>query len=148
MNIFSYLCEQIEVIQLGFHYLMMPVPSASGLKDEGKYMPPNTFRRYIQLMAIFSEPNTGEETENTGSNPSVNDIIIIDPECLELDLNHGRINKLQNLEPLTQVERLYLRWNLISKIENLDTLVTLQELELYDNQIVKIENLDALVNLE
>lgn len=78
----------------------------------------------------------------------MNEIIVIDPDCLELDLNHGRINKLQNLEPLTSVERLYFRWNLITKIENLDHLVTLKELELYDNQITKIENLGNLVNLE
>lgn len=79
---------------------------------------------------------------------TVNDIIIIDPDTLELDLNHGRIGKLQNLEPLTQIERLFLRWNLITKIENLSTLTTLKELELYDNQITKIEGLDCLQNLE
>lgn len=89
-----------------------------------------------------------EEVQNSNDSPTVNDIVVIDPDCIELDLNHGRINKIQNLEPLTQIENLYFRWNLISKIENLDTLVTLKELELYDNQITKIENLGALVNLE
>jgi protein phosphatase 1 regulatory subunit 7 len=95
---------------------------------------------------LLAGGTTPEKTEEKGV--SVNEIMIVDPETLELDLNHGRIDKLQNLEPLTQIERLYLRWNLITKIENLDTLVTLRELELYDNQIVKMENLDALVNLE
>lgn len=88
-----------------------------------------------------------------------------------LDLNHGRVGKIENLEPLTQLKRfelkiwdnsrrfdnlllfvfffrLYLRWNMIKKIENLDTLITLEELELYDNQITKIENLNHLVNLQ
>lgn len=65
-----------------------------------------------------------------------------------MDLNHARIGRLENLECLTCVEGLYLRWNLIKKIENLSTLVTLRELELYDNQISVIENLEALVNLE
>lgn len=66
----------------------------------------------------------------------------------EVDMNHHKIGRLENLEPLTKVERLYLRWNLIKKIENLETLVTLRELELYDNQITTLENLDNLVNLE
>lgn len=79
---------------------------------------------------------------------STNELIILDPEALEVDLNHGKIAKLENLECLRQVEALYLRWNLIKKIENLHSLVTLKELELYDNQLTVIENLDALVNLE
>lgn len=89
-----------------------------------------------------------EHSNESGDGPTVNEIIIIDPDCLELDLNHGRINKLQYLEPLTCVEKLYFRWNFITKIENLDHLVTLKELELYDNQITKIENLGCLMNLE
>lgn len=88
------------------------------------------------------------ERQENQDQPTINDIIIVDPETLELDLNHGRIGKLENLEPLQCIERLYLRWNLIKKIEGLSTLTTLVELELYDNQITKIENLDALVNLE
>lgn len=88
------------------------------------------------------------KSENGEDGPTINDIIIIDPETDTLDLNHGRIGKLQNLEALRNLERLYLRWNLIKKIENLSTLTTLLELELYDNQITVIENLDALVNLE
>lgn len=87
------------------------------------------------------------ESENETA-ATVNNIAVINPDILELDLNHGRINKLENLEPLICLERLYLRWNLITKIENLDTLVTLKELELYDNQITKLENLGGLVNLE
>lgn len=99
-----------------------------------------------------TSPKPGGDHQSSGHSHSgqltVNDIIIIDPDTLELDLNHGRIGKLQNLEPLTQIERLYLRWNLITKIENLSTLTTLKELELYDNQITKIEGLEALQNLE
>lgn len=91
---------------------------------------------------------TNAERQEHEDQPTINDIIIVDPTTLELDLNHGRIGKLENLEPLQCIERLYLRWNLIKKIEGLSTLTTLVELELYDNQITKIENLDALVNLE
>lgn len=94
------------------------------------------------------QPELEAQVNEVTEGPTINDIIIIDPETTELDLNHGRIGKLDNLEPLTCIERLYLRWNLITKIENLDTLTTLQELELYDNQITKIENLGALVNLQ
>lgn len=94
-------------------------------------------------------PGAEESEENKDSNDApVNDIIVIDPKTTELDLNHGRIGKIDNLEPLECIERLYLRWNFIKKIENLSTLTTLVELELYDNQITEIENLGALVNLE
>lgn len=96
------------------------------------------------LLGNPSAPEGGVES----TDPNVNELMVIDPETLELDLNHGRIGKMENLEPLTQIERLFLRWNLIKKIENVSTLVTLKELELYDNQITKIENLGALVNLE
>lgn len=75
-------------------------------------------------------------------------VITIDPECYELDLNHGRIEQIRNFEPLVNIEKLYLRWNLIKKIENLQTLTTLVELELYDNQITQLEGLETLVNLE
>lgn len=76
------------------------------------------------------------------------DVITIDPECEELDLNHGRIGKIEHLEQMVKLERLFLRWNLLKKIENLDSLTRLVELELYDNQITEIENLDNLVNLQ
>lgn len=78
----------------------------------------------------------------------IEDIITIDPDCDVLDLNHARIGKIEHLEPLVNLERLFLRWNLLKKIENLETLTTLVELEFYDNQITVIENLDTLVNLE
>lgn len=76
------------------------------------------------------------------------DVITIDPEAEWLDLNHARIGKIENLEPMVKLERLFLRWNLLKQIENLDHLTRLVELELYDNQIVEIENLDTLVNLQ
>lgn len=99
--------------------------------------------------------DVAEEAEKgTESTPAVEEVnedentVIIDPESEELDLNHHKIMKLQDFEPLTKLKKLCLRWNLIKKIENLSTLTTLVELELYDNQITEIENLDALVNLE
>ena len=89
---------------------------------------------------VEQEPAENEETV---------DMRILDPDTIDLDLNHGRIGKIENLEPLTQLETLCLRWNMIKKIENLNTLgSTLTELELYDNQITVLENLDSLVNLE
>ena len=48
--------------------------------------------------------------------------------------NHGRIAVMENLEVLTRVETLCLRWNMISKIQNVATLTSLTELDLYDNQ--------------
>ena len=49
--------------------------------------------------------------------------------------NHGRIAVMENLEVLTRVETLCLRWNMISKIQNVSTLTSLTELDLYDNQV-------------
>lgn len=76
------------------------------------------------------------------------EILILIMSFQEVDLNHRRIAKIENLETLTCVETLCLRWNLIKKIENLHALIMLKELELYDNQITLIENLTPLVNLE
>lgn len=78
----------------------------------------------------------------------IEDVITLDPEMDVLDLNHARIGKIENLEPMVKLESLFLRWNLLKKIENLSTLTSLVELEFYDNQITEIENLDELVNLE
>lgn len=96
----------------------------------------------------LSQSSTEEEAATAAADSEANELVILDPNATEVDLNHGRIAKLENLECLLQVEGLYLRWNLIKKIENIDMLVTLRELELYDNQITEIENLDTLVNLE
>lgn len=103
---------------------------------------------YYHYGFVFVVKPEAAPEEDRQVQPTINEIIVIDPDAIELDLNHGRIGKLENLEPLQCIERLYLRWNLIKTIENLNTLVTLKEVELYDNQITKIENLDALVNLE
>ena len=92
---------------------------------------------------ISDEDNANQDDDETV------DLRIVDPDTFDLDLNHGRIGKIENLDGLTQLETLSLRWNLIKKIENLNSLgATLRELELYDNQIDTLEHLDALVNLD
>uniref|UniRef100_A0AC35U9X7 Innexin n=1 Tax=Rhabditophanes sp. KR3021 TaxID=114890 RepID=A0AC35U9X7_9BILA len=75
-------------------------------------------------------------------------IIEVAGDVKVLDLTKTRITEISNLEFLTSIEELTLRWNGIKKIHNLDSLVTLTYLELYDNLIEKIENLDCLVNLK
>lgn len=35
----------------------------------------------------------------------VEDLITLDPEQTEVDLNHGRIGKIENFEPLVNLER-------------------------------------------
>jgi len=52
-----------------------------------------------------------------------------------LDLSFNRITKIQNLENLTKLNKLYLCANKISKIENLSNLTALNMLELGDNKI-------------
>ena len=64
------------------------------------------------------------------------ELCILDPEAIDVDLNHCRIAKIEHLEGLKQVETLCLRWNLIKTIENVSMLTTLRELELYDNQVI------------
>lgn len=114
------------------------------------------------VVATTKKENDSEPTElvqdsssltvaGIGDGPTIakiEDVITLDPECGELDLNHARIGKIEHLEVMVNLERLFMRWNLLKKIENLETLTGLVELELYDNQITEIENLDALVNLE
>lgn len=98
------------------------------------------------------ETPSDSEPGATGSDgptiAKIEDVITLDPECDVLDLNHARIGKIEHLEGMVKLERLFMRWNLLKKIENLSTLTGLVELEFYDNQITEIENLDALVNLE
>ncbi|KAK2706195.1 hypothetical protein QYM36_016286 [Artemia franciscana] len=96
-------------------------------------------------IASSDEEHTPDAQQNEGE---TNELVILDPEAEDVDLNHGRIAKIENLEALQSVKTLSLRWNFIKKIENLSTLTTLKELELYDNQITKIEGLESLVNLE
>ena len=50
-------------------------------------------------------------------NPNVN-LLRCDTD---VDLNHGKIARIENLDHLTQVETISLRWNLIKKIENLNS---------------------------
>ena len=102
-----------------------------------------------EQMIVDTSPHTmGPPNEILSEEPNDEETVVIDPESEELDLNHHRIAKIQDFEPLTKLKKLCLRWNLIKKIENLSTLSTLTELELYDNQITEIENLEALTNLE
>jgi protein phosphatase 1 regulatory subunit 7 len=64
-----------------------------------------------------------------------------------LDMSFNRFKKLENVERLVKLKKLYLVHNQIGKIENLDTLVGLELLELGDNKLRSIENLDMLKNL-
>ena len=63
--------------------------------------------------------------------------------CLQ---NHGRIAVMENMEVLTRVETLCLRWNMISKIQNVATLTSLTELDLYDNQARLVGSFSGVYN--
>ena len=84
--------------------------------------------------AKISDPESDQESAMPKEEES-EELCILDPDAIDVDLNHGKISKIENLEGLTCVETLCLRWNLIKKIENLSMLTTLKELELYDNQV-------------
>jgi hypothetical protein len=73
--------------------------------------------------AKISDPESDQEAA-LPKEEDIEELCILDPEAIDVDLNHGKIAKT-----------LCLRWNLIKKIENLSMLTTLKELELYDNQV-------------
>ena len=52
-----------------------------------------------------------------------------------LDISFNRVRKLENLEGLTKLKKLFLCANKISKIENLNHLQQLELLELGDNKL-------------
>jgi hypothetical protein len=123
----------------------------SATNTDDQEMTPDTETAPTQEMAATKEGDTKDEKDqgkvsdldesDTEANPNeeeTEELCILDPEALDVDLNHGKIAKIENLEALTSVETLCLRWNLIKKIENLSTLTTLRELELYDNQVLLI----------
>ena len=60
-----------------------------------------------------NEAPQGEEEEGV-------ELIVLEQDAIDVDLNHGKIARIENLEHLTHVETISLRWNLIKKIENLD----------------------------
>merc|ERR1712032_374614 len=96
-----------------------------------------------------SEPE--EEDEEKGVEGEFGKVEVLDTErekATDLDFQHCKIPKIENMENLPALERLGFRWNFIKTIENVSHLTTLQELGLYDNQIKKLENLSGLVNLK
>ena len=62
--------------------------------------------------------------------------------------NIDNIGKIKNLESLTNIEKLYLNYNLITEINGLNKLNELRSLHLQGNMIKKIEGLLDLKNLE
>lgn len=59
----------------------------------------------------------------------------------------NRIEKLEHLKAVPNLEMLYLQNNKISKIENLSHLQRLKKLYLSKNRISVVEGLDSLQNL-
>lgn len=51
-----------------------------------------------------ASPHFGEKEPNQII-VKMEDVITIDPEATDVDLNHGRIGKIENLEPLVNLER-------------------------------------------
>ena len=58
-----------------------------------------------------------------------------------------RIRKIENLDCLVSLKKLYLGKNKIEKIEGLENLSCLDTLSLQNNRIIKIEGLSTLCNL-
>ena len=78
---------------------------------------------------VLSDAESNAEDGNydeSNEAPGVINISEAEKDALDLDFQHCRIHKIENLETLTSIETLGFRWNLIKKIENLQHLVTLQ----------------------
>ncbi|XP_077292848.1 uncharacterized protein LOC143915901 [Arctopsyche grandis] len=145
-------CSSAHIFEGSIEFVVMSHQQKNGSVQEADQQQPDDMQppsdEIKDRQAVVVVPNVREPTPAADDEDGDEEPLVLDPETLELDLNHRRMRKIQDLEPLTKLERLCLRWNLIKKIENLNTLTTLVELEFYDNQITCIENLDCLVNLE
>ncbi len=62
--------------------------------------------------------------------------------------NIDKIEKIKNLESLTELKKIYLNYNQISEIKGLETLKELRYLHLQGNKVVKINDLSKLKKLE
>ena len=123
-----------------------PVPALPAADPENEL--PISTGNGIDRMNSDADSVDSVEIQDESEEGEKNKLTILDPNALEVDLNHHRLDKIENLEVLHQIETLSLRWNFIKKLENLSTLTTLREVEFYDNQITVIENLEGLVNLQ
>ena len=65
-----------------------------------------------------SDPSGDEANTNAEEEPGVIEISENDKNAVELDFQHCKIAKIENLEQLSSIESLGLRWNFITKIEN------------------------------
>lgn len=65
-------------------------PNAGGAQRSNAVLPP-----------FATEP----KDDNAEPVPIDPDVMLIDPECVELELNHCRIGRIEALEPLTKIER-------------------------------------------
>ena len=69
-------------------------------------------------------------------------------EVEELELDHKKIRKIENLSKLSHLKRLSLCDNEITRIEGLEDCYNLEELCLEDNRVQTVENLEQLRNLK
>lgn len=69
------------------------MPTTDAISMNGKE---DNFDRKGSPAPPATPPPVEEETQ---------DIIVVNENTTELDLNHGRIGKIDNLEPLTKLER-------------------------------------------
>eukprot|EP00949_MAST-11_sp_MAST-11-sp1_P004981 g4981.t1 len=66
----------------------------------------------------------------------------------QLDLNHRRIRRIQNLHMLKNLRRLSVADNELTRIEGLENCTLMEELVLEDNRILKLEGISRLAFLK
>lgn len=70
----------------------------------------------MEVISSAVRPTHISEEDMEAKSANIEEIIMLDPECLNLDLNHGRIKTIDGLEPLVRIERykdIFLQHNLI-----------------------------------
>ena len=105
---------------------------------------------YNHARLVWLRPDTGGESKAKNREASVSGLGETDfwSEVEELELDHKKIRKIENLEKLSNLKRLSLCDNEITRIEGLDDCYGLEELCLEDNRVQTVENLGQLRNLK
>ena len=105
---------------------------------------------YNHARLVWLRPDTGGESKAKNREASVSGLGETDfwSEVEELELDHKKIRKIENLGKLSNLKRLSLCDNEITRIEGLDDCYGLEELCLEDNRVQTVENLGQLRNLK
>ena len=103
----------------------------------------NYQKKIIESVILYNKLSGEENIENFSEEEQ--DIIL---QKIEIFFFYSKeIEKIDNLDPYTNLKELYLRNNYINEIRGLNSLVNLKVLNLQYNMIYKNKNISHLINL-